>query len=157
VELSFKADVLVAVEIAEEAKMGRGLLLWLIGIPIPIILLIWLFGGLHGWSTSWIKSQRAGSPRVPALRYGLNPETSDRGFVEINRVREAIKSENVHRGMIRRGPAGQMAVHRAVSWDKARDANPSPAASGSASNGGKNWDRRATLGNGTAFSAMAPW
>jgi hypothetical protein len=27
-------------------KMGRGLLLWLIGIPIPIILLIWLFGGL---------------------------------------------------------------------------------------------------------------
>jgi hypothetical protein len=30
-----------------EAFMGRGLLLWLIGIPIPIILLIWLFGGLH--------------------------------------------------------------------------------------------------------------
>jgi hypothetical protein len=27
--------------------MGRGLLLWLIGIPIPIILLIWVFGGLH--------------------------------------------------------------------------------------------------------------
>jgi hypothetical protein len=30
-----------------EARMGRGLLLWLIGIPLPIILLIWLFGGLH--------------------------------------------------------------------------------------------------------------
>jgi hypothetical protein len=30
-----------------EHHMGRGLLLWLIGIPIPIILLIWLFGGLH--------------------------------------------------------------------------------------------------------------
>jgi hypothetical protein len=30
----------------EEADMGRGMLLWLIGIPIPIILLIWLFGGL---------------------------------------------------------------------------------------------------------------
>jgi hypothetical protein len=28
--------------------MGRGLLLWLIGIPLPIILLIWLLGGLHG-------------------------------------------------------------------------------------------------------------
>jgi hypothetical protein len=28
--------------------MGRALLLWLIGIPIPIILLIWLLGGLHG-------------------------------------------------------------------------------------------------------------
>jgi hypothetical protein len=31
-----------------EIVMGRGLLLWLIGIPIPIILLIWLLGGLHG-------------------------------------------------------------------------------------------------------------
>jgi hypothetical protein len=31
----------------EENTMGRGLLLWLIGIPIPIILLISLFGGLH--------------------------------------------------------------------------------------------------------------
>ena len=29
-------------------NMGRGLLLWLIGIPIPIILIIWLLGGLHG-------------------------------------------------------------------------------------------------------------
>jgi len=28
--------------------MGRAALLWLIGIPIPIILIIWLFGGLHG-------------------------------------------------------------------------------------------------------------
>jgi hypothetical protein len=27
-------------------KMGRGLLLWLIGIPLPIILIIWLLGGL---------------------------------------------------------------------------------------------------------------
>jgi hypothetical protein len=30
-----------------EFHMGRGLLLWLIEIPLPIILLIWLFGGLH--------------------------------------------------------------------------------------------------------------
>jgi hypothetical protein len=30
----------------EERPMGRGLLLWLIGIPLPIILIIWLFGGL---------------------------------------------------------------------------------------------------------------
>ena len=29
-----------------ERHMGRGLLLWLIGIPLPIILIIWLFGGL---------------------------------------------------------------------------------------------------------------
>jgi len=27
--------------------MGRYLLLWLLGIPIPILALIWLFGGLH--------------------------------------------------------------------------------------------------------------
>jgi len=27
--------------------MGKGILLWLIGIPIPIIILVWLLGGLH--------------------------------------------------------------------------------------------------------------
>jgi len=27
--------------------MGRYLLLWLVGIPLPILLLIWLFVGLH--------------------------------------------------------------------------------------------------------------
>jgi hypothetical protein len=32
----------------QEENMGRGLLLWLIGIPIPIILIVWLLGGLHG-------------------------------------------------------------------------------------------------------------
>jgi hypothetical protein len=31
-----------------EVIVGRGLLLWLLGIPLPIILVIWLFGGLHG-------------------------------------------------------------------------------------------------------------
>jgi hypothetical protein len=31
----------------EIALMGRAALLWLIGIPIPIILIIWLLGGLH--------------------------------------------------------------------------------------------------------------
>jgi hypothetical protein len=28
-----------------EEKMGRGLLLWLLGVPIPIIILLWLFFG----------------------------------------------------------------------------------------------------------------
>jgi hypothetical protein len=32
----------------QEVNMGRGVLLWMLGIPIPIILIIWLFGGLHG-------------------------------------------------------------------------------------------------------------
>ncbi|ETR76376.1 hypothetical protein X566_17770 [Afipia sp. P52-10] len=27
--------------------MGKGVLLWLIGIPIPLILLLWIFGFLH--------------------------------------------------------------------------------------------------------------
>ena len=35
-------------EATQEEVMGRGLLLWLIGIPLPIILLIWVLGGLHG-------------------------------------------------------------------------------------------------------------
>jgi len=30
-----------------EPTMGRYLLLWLLGIPIPILVLIWFFGGLH--------------------------------------------------------------------------------------------------------------
>jgi len=27
--------------------MGRYLLLWLLGIPLPILALIWVLGGLH--------------------------------------------------------------------------------------------------------------
>jgi hypothetical protein len=29
------------------AFMGRYLLLWLLGVPLPILVLIWAFGGLH--------------------------------------------------------------------------------------------------------------
>jgi hypothetical protein len=29
-----------------DVTMGRGILLWLLGIPIPILLLMWLFGWL---------------------------------------------------------------------------------------------------------------
>jgi hypothetical protein len=29
----------------EEAAMGKGLLLWLVGVPIPVIILLWLFFG----------------------------------------------------------------------------------------------------------------
>jgi hypothetical protein len=32
---------------AKELVMGRYMLLWLLGVPIPILLLIWIFGGLH--------------------------------------------------------------------------------------------------------------
>jgi hypothetical protein len=29
----------------EAETMGRGLLLWLLGVPIPVIILLWLFFG----------------------------------------------------------------------------------------------------------------
>jgi hypothetical protein len=32
---------------AQELTMGRYLLLWLLGVPIPILILIWAFGGLN--------------------------------------------------------------------------------------------------------------
>jgi hypothetical protein len=28
-----------------EATMGKGILLWLLGVPIPVIILLWLFFG----------------------------------------------------------------------------------------------------------------
>jgi hypothetical protein len=28
-----------------ETEMGRGLLLWLLGVPIPVIILLWLLFG----------------------------------------------------------------------------------------------------------------
>ena len=30
-----------------ESRSGRYMLLWLLGVPIPILLLIWAFGGLN--------------------------------------------------------------------------------------------------------------
>jgi hypothetical protein len=45
-ELCTGPGVCLACEQRKEHIMGRGLLFWLIGIPIPIILLVWLFGGL---------------------------------------------------------------------------------------------------------------
>ena len=37
--------VLCPLRNSEEANMGRGLLLWLLGVPIPVIILLWLFFG----------------------------------------------------------------------------------------------------------------
>jgi hypothetical protein len=31
----------------EDYVMGRYLLLWLLGVPLPILFLIWIIGGLH--------------------------------------------------------------------------------------------------------------
>jgi hypothetical protein len=47
-ELSSRFAVILRVKRHRRNVMGRGLLLWLLGIPLPIILLIWVFGGLHG-------------------------------------------------------------------------------------------------------------
>jgi hypothetical protein len=32
-------------EVFMEEIMGRGILLWLLGVPIPVIILLWLFFG----------------------------------------------------------------------------------------------------------------
>jgi hypothetical protein len=40
-----RPHVLSPVEEFMEANMGRGLLLWLLGVPIPVIILLWLFFG----------------------------------------------------------------------------------------------------------------
>jgi hypothetical protein len=32
-------------KLEEEETMGRGILLWLLGVPIPVIILLWLFFG----------------------------------------------------------------------------------------------------------------
>ena len=49
-ELSSRRCVVWATDkvTTQEEFMGRGLLLWIIGIPLPIILIVWLLGGLHG-------------------------------------------------------------------------------------------------------------
>jgi hypothetical protein len=36
-----------ALKARKELAMGRYVLLWLLGVPIPILLLIWMFGGLN--------------------------------------------------------------------------------------------------------------
>ena len=39
------ARSLLDMKLIEEDMMGRGLLLWLLGVPIPVIILLWLFFG----------------------------------------------------------------------------------------------------------------
>jgi hypothetical protein len=42
-----RARALLVAPRATEDEMGRYLLLWLLEIPLPILLLIWILGGLH--------------------------------------------------------------------------------------------------------------
>jgi hypothetical protein len=44
-ELGAPFCVLPLIEESEERTMGRGILLWLLGVPIPVIILLWLFFG----------------------------------------------------------------------------------------------------------------
>jgi hypothetical protein len=41
----FFSRVLLDDRSREEETMGRGILLWLLGVPIPVIILLWLFFG----------------------------------------------------------------------------------------------------------------
>jgi hypothetical protein len=43
--LTFASAFSFTVEELMEANMGRGILLWLVGVPIPVIILLWLFFG----------------------------------------------------------------------------------------------------------------
>jgi hypothetical protein len=43
--LTFASAFSFTVEELMEANMGRGILLWLLGVPIPVIILLWLFFG----------------------------------------------------------------------------------------------------------------
>jgi hypothetical protein len=38
-------EVVLPTKQLEEDAMGRGLLLWMLGVPIPVIILLWLFFG----------------------------------------------------------------------------------------------------------------
>ena len=37
--------VIESTEDSWRRKMGRGILLWLLGVPLPVIILLWLFFG----------------------------------------------------------------------------------------------------------------
>jgi hypothetical protein len=42
-EQFYGVAVVNAILTTQEATMGRGILLWLLGVPIPVILLLWFF------------------------------------------------------------------------------------------------------------------
>jgi hypothetical protein len=44
-EQGTRLHVLPMIDVLEETRMGRGILLWLLGVPIPVIILLWLFFG----------------------------------------------------------------------------------------------------------------
>jgi hypothetical protein len=44
-EPSTRPHVLSSIDVLEDTRMGRGILLWLLGVPIPVIILLWLFFG----------------------------------------------------------------------------------------------------------------
>jgi hypothetical protein len=44
-EQDTRPHVLPMIDVLEETRMGRGILLWLLGVPIPVIILLWLFFG----------------------------------------------------------------------------------------------------------------
>ena len=44
-ELSPRPFVCSSIVALEDTRMGRGILLWLLGVPIPVIILLWLFFG----------------------------------------------------------------------------------------------------------------
>jgi hypothetical protein len=46
-EPELSSAVFAPINDLEDHLMGRYLLLWLLGVPLPILFLIWIIGGLH--------------------------------------------------------------------------------------------------------------
>src|SRR3954467_12260396 len=55
--------VLYSSEELMEENMGRGILLWLLGVPIPVIILLWLFFGREPRSILVVRKR----PGIPVL------------------------------------------------------------------------------------------
>jgi hypothetical protein len=72
--------------------MGRYLLLWLLGIPLPILLLIWVFGGLtnaHAYNREmWEPVFGKDHARSKIIPKRLRQQTHDRRFRHVAEDRQ---------------------------------------------------------------------
>jgi len=77
--------------------MGRYLLLWLLGVPIPILILIWIFGGLH-WTIghsarlrTWWRVRFPGAMPVVSMSLALHIRVDAR-WINLSRSTESWRS-----------------------------------------------------------------
>ena len=71
--------------------MGRYMLLWLLGVPIPILVLIWLFGGLHRIDfTAWMRARPVWDIIVLIMLLGGLALTTTGLYLAVRRVRDDV-------------------------------------------------------------------